>query len=115
MIKLRSLALEADISDSKFELRLLDQTLLPHQEVWLKIETNEQMIEAIKENVRLGYGRGLAVHFKDEKTGLTKTVGFSYRDMKLVEDKFAEPTGFNFPFIGLVKYSDIYGMASLRN
>ena len=48
MIKLRSLALEADISDSEFELRLLDQTLLPHQEVWLKIETNEQMIEAIK-------------------------------------------------------------------
>lgn len=48
MINLRSLALEADISDSEFQLRLLDQTLLPHQEVWLKIETNEQMIEAIK-------------------------------------------------------------------
>ncbi|MEQ1723365.1 MAG: S-methyl-5-thioribose-1-phosphate isomerase [Pseudobdellovibrio sp.] len=48
MIQLRSLALEADISEKSFSLRLLDQTLLPHTEKWLLIETNEQMIEAIK-------------------------------------------------------------------
>lgn len=48
MIQLKSLALEADISENKFVIRLLDQTLLPHQEKWLNIETNEQMIEAIK-------------------------------------------------------------------
>ena len=48
MIKLRSLALEADISENNFSIRLLDQTLLPHQEIWLDIKTNEQMIEAIK-------------------------------------------------------------------
>jgi len=48
MIRLRSLALEADIDESNFLLRILDQTLLPHQEKWILIETNEQMIEAIK-------------------------------------------------------------------
>lgn len=48
MINLRSLALEADIADNKFSIRILDQTLLPHQEKWITIETNEQMIEAIK-------------------------------------------------------------------
>ena len=48
MIQLKSLALEADISENKFTIRLLDQTLLPHQEKWLNIETTEQMIEAIK-------------------------------------------------------------------
>lgn len=48
MKKIRSLGLEADISENHFELRLLDQTLLPHQEKWLIIETNEQMIEAIQ-------------------------------------------------------------------
>lgn len=48
MTQLRSLGLEADLSDKKFSLRLLDQTLLPHQEKWLTIETNEQMIEAIQ-------------------------------------------------------------------
>ena len=48
MILLRSLALECDISDSKISLRLLDQTLLPHQEKWILIETNDQMIEAIQ-------------------------------------------------------------------
>jgi methylthioribose-1-phosphate isomerase len=48
MIQLKSLALEADISEQMFSLRLLDQTLLPHTEKWLLIETNEQMIEAIK-------------------------------------------------------------------
>lgn len=48
MIRLRSLALEADISELDFLIRLLDQTLLPHQEKWITIETPEQMIEAIK-------------------------------------------------------------------
>lgn len=48
MIELRSLGLEADIGENKFTLRLLDQTLLPREEKWLMIETNEQMIEAIK-------------------------------------------------------------------
>lgn len=48
MISLRSLAMEVDIADRKFELRILDQTLLPHQEKWITIESNEQMIEAIK-------------------------------------------------------------------
>jgi methylthioribose-1-phosphate isomerase len=48
MIKLRSLALEADIENSRIDLRLLDQTLLPHEEKWILIETNQQMIEAIK-------------------------------------------------------------------
>lgn len=48
MKQIRSLALEVDISDSRFDLRLLDQTLLPNQEKWLTIETNEQMIEAIQ-------------------------------------------------------------------
>lgn len=48
MISLRSLALEADITDNKFSLRILDQTLLPHEEKWITIETNDQMIEAIK-------------------------------------------------------------------
>lgn len=48
MKKLRSLALEADVTLEKIQLRLLDQTLLPHQEKWFVVETNEQMIEAIK-------------------------------------------------------------------
>ncbi len=48
IISLRSMALEADIEVAKFSLRLLDQTLLPHQEKWIVIETNAQMIEAIK-------------------------------------------------------------------
>lgn len=48
MIQLRSLALTADISDHQVVLRLLDQTLLPHEEKWILIESNAQMIEAIK-------------------------------------------------------------------
>lgn len=48
MIELRSLALEADIDGDKFSLRLLDQTLLPHEEKWLEIQDYKQMIEAIK-------------------------------------------------------------------
>ncbi|MBC7741190.1 MAG: S-methyl-5-thioribose-1-phosphate isomerase [Bdellovibrionaceae bacterium] len=48
MMTLRSLALEADIDENKITIRLLDQTLLPQEEKWLTIETNAQMIEAIK-------------------------------------------------------------------
>jgi methylthioribose-1-phosphate isomerase len=48
MIKLRSLGLEADISTDEFNLRILDQTQLPHHEVWVAIENCDQMIEAIK-------------------------------------------------------------------
>ena len=47
MTKLRSLGLEADIENT-FEIRLLDQTKLPHTEKWLVIEDLPQMIEAIK-------------------------------------------------------------------
>jgi methylthioribose-1-phosphate isomerase len=46
-VKLRSLGLEADI-ENKFEIRLLDQTKLPHTEKWLVVEDLPQMIEAIK-------------------------------------------------------------------
>ncbi len=49
MIHLRSMGLEADINLEKISLRLLDQTLLPQQEKWILIETNDQMIEAIKQ------------------------------------------------------------------
>ena len=48
MINLKSMAIEADITESNFALRILDQTLLPHQEKWLNIETTNQMVEAIK-------------------------------------------------------------------
>ncbi|AZZ37515.1 S-methyl-5-thioribose-1-phosphate isomerase [Bdellovibrio sp. qaytius] len=44
MISCNSLALK--FSETKFEI--LDQTLLPHQEKWIVIESTEQMIEAIK-------------------------------------------------------------------
>ena len=77
MIKLKSLALEADIDDSKFSLRLLDQTLLPHQEKWLDITSNEQMIEAIKSlRVRgaplIGVAASLMIgKLAAEKTSLT--------------------------------------------
>lgn len=52
MINLRSLAFEVDIKKARHDieilLRILDQTLLPHQEKWISIENNEQMLEAIK-------------------------------------------------------------------
>jgi methylthioribose-1-phosphate isomerase len=48
VINLESLALAAEIDSNHFNLLLLDQTLLPHQETWIEIKTNEQMIEAIK-------------------------------------------------------------------
>ena len=47
-VSLRSMALEVDIDNAQFSLRLLDQTLLPTQELWIQVDTNEQMIEAIK-------------------------------------------------------------------
>lgn len=48
MTALRSLALKADITENQLSLFLLDQTLLPHQEKWILIEGNSQMIEAIQ-------------------------------------------------------------------
>lgn len=48
MIQLKSLALEVDVEPRRLIIRLLDQTLLPHQEKWLIIETLPQMIEAIQ-------------------------------------------------------------------
>lgn len=44
MISCKALSLR--FSENKFEV--LDQTLLPHEEKWLPIESTEQMIEAIK-------------------------------------------------------------------
>ena len=48
MIQLRSMALQADVSEKNISLRLLDQTLLPATEKWIQIDDTEQMIEAIK-------------------------------------------------------------------
>jgi methylthioribose-1-phosphate isomerase len=47
-IHLKSLALSFSYNAKSVSLRLLDQTLLPHQEKWLDIKTTDQMIEAIK-------------------------------------------------------------------
>ncbi len=46
----RSLALKVDydLSAQKFELKLLDQTLLPQKEVWIQIKSIDSMIQAIK-------------------------------------------------------------------
>lgn len=50
MKKLESLALkvEWDLQNKKLFIHLLDQTLLPHAETWLEIQSLDQMIEAIK-------------------------------------------------------------------
>jgi methylthioribose-1-phosphate isomerase len=45
---LKSLSLEFNTDFKIAELKLLDQTQLPHKEIWLDIKTTEQMIEAIK-------------------------------------------------------------------
>lgn len=47
-INLKSLALTFSYDSKSVSLRLLDQTLLPHQETWLDIKTTDQMINAIK-------------------------------------------------------------------
>lgn len=47
-ITLNSLALTFSYNAESVHLRLLDQTLLPHQETWLDIKTTDQMIDAIK-------------------------------------------------------------------
>lgn len=47
-INLNSLALTFSYNAESVQLRLLDQTLLPHQETWLDIKTTAQMIDAIK-------------------------------------------------------------------
>lgn len=46
--KIDSLGLKWDL-EQKYPLQLLDQTLLPQQELWLKIESKMQMIQAIKQ------------------------------------------------------------------
>lgn len=48
MIELNSMGLRAKVNGEQIEIYLLDQTLLPHQEQWLNIKSNDQMIEAIK-------------------------------------------------------------------
>lgn len=95
MKKLKSLALEADVTLEKIQLRLLDQTLLPHQEEWLNIETNEQMIEAIKAlRVRgaplIGVAASLMIaKLATEKNDFTKL-------LKLAKDLYeARPTAVN--------------------
>jgi methylthioribose-1-phosphate isomerase len=47
-INLKSLALKFSYDAESINLRLLDQTLLPHEEKWLDIKTTDQMIDAIK-------------------------------------------------------------------
>jgi methylthioribose-1-phosphate isomerase len=47
-IHLKSLALTFSYNAESLKLRLLDQTLLPHEEKWLDIKSTEQMIDAIK-------------------------------------------------------------------
>ncbi|MBC7457314.1 MAG: S-methyl-5-thioribose-1-phosphate isomerase [Bdellovibrionaceae bacterium] len=47
-INLKSLALTFSYNAESVKLRLLDQTLLPHEEKWLDIRTTDQMIDAIK-------------------------------------------------------------------
>jgi len=48
MISCNSLALHFSLSSSENKFEVLDQTLLPHEEKWLMVESTEQMIEAIK-------------------------------------------------------------------
>lgn len=52
MISLNSLSLQFQLEsldgNSKAQLKLLDQTLLPHEEKWLNIKNVPEMIEAIK-------------------------------------------------------------------
>lgn len=48
MIKVKSLALEFNTEAPQGRLRILNQQLLPHEEIWLEIQSVEQMIEAIK-------------------------------------------------------------------
>ncbi len=47
-IRLNSLALTFSYNSESLSLRLLDQTLLPHEEKWLDIKSTDQMIDAIK-------------------------------------------------------------------
>ena len=74
MISLRSLGLEVDFNGAKCSLRILDQTQLPHQEKWIEIQTNEQMIEAIKSlRVRGAPLIGVAASLMIAKSALEKT------------------------------------------
>lgn len=48
MNQLHSMALRVDVSDQAITPYLLDQTLLPFREEWIRIDSNERMIEAIQ-------------------------------------------------------------------
>ncbi len=91
---LRSLGLEADIG-SKFEIRLLDQTKLPHTEKWLVIEDCAQMIEAIKAlRVRGAPLIGVAASLMLGKLAFEKTEQASL--LKMAQELYeARPTAVN--------------------
>lgn len=94
MIQLKSLALEADVSHV-MQIRLLDQTLLPHQEKWLVIETAEQMIEAIQSlRVRGAPLIGIAASLMLGKLALEKT---TISELLKIADQLyeARPTAVN--------------------
>ena len=94
MIQLKSLALEADVSHV-MQIRLLDQTLLPHQEKWLVIETAEQMIEAIQSlRVRGAPLIGIAASLMLGKLALEKTTTSEL--LKIADQLYeARPTAVN--------------------
>lgn len=94
MIQLKSLALEADVSHV-MQIRLLDQTFLPHQEKWLVIETAEQMIEAIQSlRVRGAPLIGIAASLMLGKLALEKTTTSEL--LKIADQLYeARPTAVN--------------------
>jgi len=70
MIKVQSLAIQFD----KGQLRILNQTLLPHEETWVEIESVQQMIDAIKTlKVRGAPLIGVAASFALAQAALKKT------------------------------------------
>jgi methylthioribose-1-phosphate isomerase len=95
MKKLVSLGLEAEVTENKIKLHLLDQTLLPQQEKWILIETNEQMIEAIKAlRVRGAPLIGVAASLMLAKLATENKTQIEL--LKLAEDLFeARPTAVN--------------------
>ncbi len=70
MIKVQSLAIEFN----EGHLRILNQTLLPHEEKWVEIESVDHMIEAIKQlKVRGAPLIGVAASFALAQSALKKT------------------------------------------
>lgn len=95
MIQLSSMGLKAEISESKFSIHLLDQTLLPQSEKWLEIKTNEVMIEAIKSlRVRGAPLIGVAASLM---IGKLAQDGFSKNEILVAAQKLyeARPTAVN--------------------